>query len=348
MPEQLRTGVVGLAFGAMLANDLAQIPEVKVVAVADHTGRHLRVSRDDFCSHFGSSVWYDDGLELIETEDLDAVVVATPPSTHRQLVTAAAKRKMHVLLEKPMAVSAEDCVAMREACRAANVILKMEFPMRELPAVAQCKDLIANRLGPPLLISADYVIGPLNEGHWAFDAATGGSPINENTCHLIDTLRFLAGDIVAVNALVANVRGRGKPTPDCASFSMRFASGAIGSAVGGAAAAVHGSRIGQRINIYCETGQATLTGRFHTFHRLEWNDARLRHYERDYGAPPVAPNELDPFECFPLHIRAVESFVRSVQEGTLCGASGEDGQAAVEVCLAVLQSGRTGTTVRLS
>ena len=54
---------------------------------------------------------------LVERTDVDAVIVASPPSAHRQQVSVAARAGKHVLLEKPMAASVADCQAMIEACR---------------------------------------------------------------------------------------------------------------------------------------------------------------------------------------------------------------------------------------
>jgi predicted dehydrogenase len=346
MSDTIRVGVIGLSFGSMLINSLARLPGVDVVAVADHSGRHLKVERDEYLTYFGLN-WYSEGIDLIETEELEAVVICTPPAGHRPLVEAAAARGINILLEKPMAASVEDCEAMRRACDGAGVILQLEFPMRELPAVEHCRRLIDDgTVGPPLLISADYVIGPIPEGHWVWAPDQGGGPIHENTCHLIDTLRYLAGDIAEVVAFNANLLGSGRPAPDCAAFSVRFTSGALASVVGGAVGS-HSSSFGQRINLYCQNGQALLDGRFHTFHRLEWHDSLVRRHLRDYGPPPVTPQELGPYEVFPLHVGAIKTFVRSVRDGIPYGATGADGQAAVAVSLAVLQSGRTALPVRV-
>src|SRR6186713_2197409 len=112
----LRVGVAGLgrAFTLMLPTFRAD-PRVRLVAAADP----LPAARAQFERDFGGRVYAD--VEALAADDgIDVVYVSTPHGLHAAHACAALARGRHVLVEKPMAVSLEDCTAMIDAARAAQ------------------------------------------------------------------------------------------------------------------------------------------------------------------------------------------------------------------------------------
>src|SRR5207244_10986117 len=104
------SGYMGRTYAAGLS--LGRVPGGRLVAVAG--GRRA----DGVAREFGVTAAATIG-EVLERSDVDAVIIATPHTTHLPIARAAAAAGKHVYTEKPMAVSVEDCDAMIAACRAA-------------------------------------------------------------------------------------------------------------------------------------------------------------------------------------------------------------------------------------
>jgi predicted dehydrogenase len=346
--RKLRVGIIGLGIGARHASSYALVPEAELVAMADPAPGRLGTTPEEFCAHYGAR-YYRDGQEMIEKERLDAVSICTNPKLHRPLTELAARKGLAVLMEKPMAGTNEDCDAMIEACRRAGVQLHMEFPMRQLAPMVELKRLIdAGKLGSPFMVSCDYVSGLRTPDHWIWVMGDGSSPINENTCHGIDCVRYLLGDVDRIYAEADNYIGQGpRSVPDAAAFTMHHRSGAISTLVGGACA-TNEMETPLRVSLFATEGQAVVDGFRHTFHRLKWANRAGETFEYDWGAPPSFREMLgNPFAGYALLEPAIANFVRDVLAGVPPRATAEDGRQNVEICLAVLESARAQRPVEI-
>ena len=83
--------------------------------------------------------WYDNTHALINDPDVDAVYIATPPSSHKEYTLAVAKAKKPIYVEKPMALNYEQCQAMIHACEVLNVPLFVAYYRRALPRFLKVK-----------------------------------------------------------------------------------------------------------------------------------------------------------------------------------------------------------------
>ena len=340
--RKLRVGIIGLGIGARHASSYALVPEAELVAMADPAPGRLGTTPEEFCAHYGAR-YYRDGREMIEKERLDAVSICTNPKLHRSLTELAARKGIAVLMEKPMAGTNEDCDAMIEACRRAGVQLHMEFPMRQLAPMVELRRVIdAGTLGTPFMVSCDYVSGLRTPDHWIWVMGDGSSPINENTCHGIDCVRYLLGDVDRIYAEADNYIGQGpRSVPDAAAFTMHHRSGAISTLVGGACA-TNEMETPLRVSLFATEGQAVVDGFRHTFHRLKWANRSGETFEYDWGAPPSFREMVgDPFARYTLLEPAIANFVRDVLAGAPPRATAEDGRQNVEICLAVLDSAKS-------
>src|SRR5580693_2690372 len=117
MTEPLNLGVIGLgrAFTLMLPTFMA---DPRIALVAAHDPRPD--ARERFAREFGANA-YEDAEALCADPDVKAVYVASPHQFHVAHVKLAAKHGKHVLVEKPMALSVDDCREMIAAAREANV-----------------------------------------------------------------------------------------------------------------------------------------------------------------------------------------------------------------------------------
>lgn len=192
----MRIGVVGGAgkVGKLRVETIQECPDTTLAAVLD-------LSEDAARSVAKGAPVFTDLERFFETE-MDAVVVSTPPHTHEDPCIGALKRGMHVLVEKPMASSAETCHRMLEAAKAANRVISTGFNMRYYPAFAYVKDAITSGK-----------IGELNHvrafgGHdglahftheWEYRVPeSGGGVMWDIGIHVTDMVRHMLGEVTSV------------------------------------------------------------------------------------------------------------------------------------------------------
>jgi UDP-N-acetylglucosamine 3-dehydrogenase len=153
MPEggTVRVGVIGVGvFGSLHARVYAEAETAELVAVADvDAGRAAGLAGQYGCAS------YSDYRELLARSDVDAVSVCTTDRLHAEPVIAALQAGKHVMVEKPLATTLEDCDAMIVAARAAGVTLTVGHILRFDPRYRAAHDAIrAGRIGRPLHIAA--------------------------------------------------------------------------------------------------------------------------------------------------------------------------------------------------
>ena len=101
----------------------------------------------------GAKQFYTDYLKMFQHEQLDAVVIATPPNTHTEIAIAAAKRGIHVLLEKPMATGTRECDEIINAVNENHTLLTLSHEKRFNPGFEEIKKIIDDGvLGEPFYL----------------------------------------------------------------------------------------------------------------------------------------------------------------------------------------------------
>ena len=136
-----------VGFGLIGAGQMAHIHAVAITEQKPGRARIVAVAGGTrapaLATEFGAEA--EPSVEsLLERADIDAVVISTPHTAHLPNVLAAAAAGKHILLEKPMALSVEECTAMNEACEAAGVKLSLAKISRWLEAVKVGHDLVAD------------------------------------------------------------------------------------------------------------------------------------------------------------------------------------------------------------
>ena len=146
--------------------------------------------------------------EAIERTPFDAVVIATPTFTHRDLAVTAAAAGKHVFCEKPMAITERECDEMAEAAERAGVVLQIGFMRRFQPEFVEARRRIeAGEIGDPMVIKS-LTRGPGLPPPWAWDLKTSNGMLAEVNSHDFDCVRWLMGsEITRVYAEAANVKG---------------------------------------------------------------------------------------------------------------------------------------------
>jgi predicted dehydrogenase len=150
-----------------------------------------------------STVGWED---VIKRDDLDAIVICTPPHLHAKIGIAAMQAGKHVLCEKPLARTIEEAEAMVNTAQANNVRLKCGLNHRFHPAIQKAKQLLdQGNIGRPIFVRCRYGIGgrPGYENEWRAnpDIAGGGEVMDQGT-HAIDLSRWFLGEFTEVSALL--------------------------------------------------------------------------------------------------------------------------------------------------
>ena len=185
----------------------------------------------DYAARHGVPRWYDDADALIFDRDVDAVYVATPPSSHVALATRVAAAGKPCYVEKPMAMNAAECRAMIAAFEIANVPLFVAYYRRALPAFVRAKALVdSGALGAITGIGHRIAMpSHRNQKGWRFDPAiAGGGLVVDLGSHALNALDWIVGPFRDVVGHAGNVAGGA--VEDVASYSWRHDGGAIGSA----------------------------------------------------------------------------------------------------------------------
>lgn len=167
---------------------------------------------------------------MLADRDVDAVFIATPNDQHRPQTEKAAAAGKHVLVEKPMALSEDDCRAMIAACDRAGVALGIGFQQRHAPVHRALRELIAaGDLGDIVLVRGEWhtAYGPWT--NWRADPAKSGSDIlGAVGVHVFDLLGFLVGADVAETAAIVD-RAADTGLDQTIAAALRYANGAMGT-----------------------------------------------------------------------------------------------------------------------
>ena len=221
----LRVAVVGTGFIAgRHLRALGARPDVEVVAVADADADRARSA----AGPLGATA-YDDGLALLARERLDAVWLCVPPFAHGPLEHACLDRGLPFFVEKPLAADLDTATALDERLRSEPVTTAVGYHWRSLDVVAQAAELLRGR--SLQLVTGTWLDGTPAAPWWARRDRSGGQVL-EQTTHLLDLARVLAGEVEAVTAVETHTARSAFPdatVPTASTSVLRFRSGAVGT-----------------------------------------------------------------------------------------------------------------------
>jgi predicted dehydrogenase/threonine dehydrogenase-like Zn-dependent dehydrogenase len=168
--------------------------------------------------------------QVLDNPDINTVVVVTRHNTHASYVMQALERGKHVFVEKPLALTDADLVAIDVAYKqASNVKLMVGFNRRFAPMVVKMKSLLSNITEPKSLIMTMNA-GSIPADNWVQDTAVGGGRILGEACHYVDLMRHLVGhEIVSVQARRMGEHPGVAVSEDKASITLGFADGSFGT-----------------------------------------------------------------------------------------------------------------------
>ncbi|MSS71356.1 MAG: Gfo/Idh/MocA family oxidoreductase [Candidatus Latescibacteria bacterium] len=331
--NKLGLGVIGCGnMGASLATSAATLENARVVCVSDvdeAKGKELAGKL---------SVEYDpDYRHMLRREDVEAVLIASPPFMHPEMAVAAAEAGVHVFSEKPMSPTLEGCDAMVAAAKQHGVKLGIGLVCRYHATHSKVREIaLSGEIGKPVCMMVHRIGGGWGGvwvAHWRTKRAQSGGTLMEVNAHEIDFLRFVLGDVRRVYAAGGNYREKGIDYPDVTLVSMTFASGAVGS--------LHSSHV-SAVGGY--GGRLDGTEGSVVFPSTWGKDAALtiKRFDGEARTLPIADIKV------PSPVaEEIRRFVEAVQKGEAPPVGGAEGRAATEVALAAYRSIETGQAVEL-
>nr|MDO8115324.1 Gfo/Idh/MocA family oxidoreductase [Candidatus Sigynarchaeota archaeon] len=247
---KVKVGIIGCGTIARLGHALwyKENPNAELVAAADPNEKHL----DKFSRSFKIGKSYKDPMDLIESGEIDAVSICSPHWAHCEQVLASVKRGIHVLVEKPMAVSMDECDVIGDAVNSVKTVFQVASQKRFELTHQKIKEALENgEIGVPFQasiywyhyipdLSTGLIRGTLNLfkklgidleenlGAWRLtDARAGGGDLMDHLPHYYDLFRFWLGEPEHVSAEISRVYP-GRVHEDHGIITIKYKSGAIG------------------------------------------------------------------------------------------------------------------------
>lgn len=298
----------------------------KVTAIV--TGDHDKAARLADFHGVGQIVGYDGYDALLRSADIDAVYIALPNHLHADFAVRAARAGKHVLVEKPLATSEQDALAMIAAAREAGVFLMTAYRLHNEPGtVAVLEQIRNNAIGRPLFFQSAFSF-QAPPGNHRLKAASWGGPLQDVGVYCVNAARHVfAEEPIEAMAMVHRPNGDPRFGEVEASIAalLRFPSGGLAQFVAsfGAAAVDNYRVIGTAGDLELDPGF-----RFETATKL-----RLR---RGGEVRETQFPQIDHFGA------QVEYFSDCIEAGTPPEADGEEGLADLRALVAIETAALTG------
>ena len=195
--QAARLGIVGLGRAGSIHFDAAQGLEAAHVAAVCDASPAARARAEQV-----GVAAYATLDALLDEARLDGVVVCTPPADHAATTVRCLERGLHVLCEKPLALTTWDVLRMLQAANRAQRRVMVASKFRHVPEVMRAKALLAEgALGTPVSFEVSFCSPVDMTGRWNADPShSGGGVIIDNGCHALDIIAFLFGTIDRIQA----------------------------------------------------------------------------------------------------------------------------------------------------
>ena len=309
-------------------------------AIAGQENSHLvafhsrtKARAEAFAGRFGADAAYDDLEDLLSDRRIDVVYVATEVDRHADLTIAAVEAGKHVLVEKPMALDAQQCRSMIDAAERNGVRLSVAYYVRFFEKPEVMKELIdQGALGQIVRANVRvmylYDPAPDNPKYWRVTARGGGNVLADVGSHRLDLLTYFFGRPTRVCGLVDRL-SMSYEAADTETGLVQYENGAhvtilananVGPASGGLAVEIYG------------TEGALVTD--------PWSDEPVQVVGSDMQ--PIAVSS--PANA---HGPMIDDFARAIVQGRAPRFSGVDGMWATVIIAGVYESARTGKIVSL-
>lgn len=322
----IRIACIGCGFiGRRHLENVAVMPGVEAHAFVDARAE----AAEAFLRDFGGAYFTTDPVRVFEDSNVDAVIIATYHDSHVPLALCAAAAGKHILLEKPVALSMEECRRLSVAVKQGGIRCSVNFKFRYAPSVLRTREAIPE----PVLTVGQLAMERMPDKIWVRDPARGGGLILATACHVLDMVCYLnRSDPVRVYAEgLPPVTGDWQDV-DAASATLRFANGTIASLV--LADAGNNPYTGKWLHQVFDGRRSAVL--YDHFRQVRFSGVEPPHF--------AATDEIRADGTYGL----LEDFIRSIRTGTEPPVSVSDGSRATLLALKILESLRCGAAVEVN
>ena len=282
---------------------------------------------------------------ILDDPTVDAVAIYTPANTHRDVGLACARAGKHVLMEKPLDITTARAVELVDGCREAGVTMGVVLQHRFRPAGVRLASILAEgELGRILGCSTAIRLwrpqSYYDEAGRGSFARDGGGVLISQGIHTLDLMLSLAGLVESVSGYISTTPVHRMETEDMVCAAVQFENGAFGT-IDATTAAYPGFL--EEIVLTCEKGTAKLAG---TELLVQFQDGRKVMLEADKSAGGTGADPM----AFPhdYHRSVMADFVAALREGRQPTVTGEEALKVHRLIDALIETGRTGTPVRVA
>jgi predicted dehydrogenase len=293
---------------------------------------------------------FTDLQAFFEHRPMDIVLIGSPSGLHAEQGIQAARQGLHVLLEKPVAITTEQTDALLDECEKAGVKLGVFFQDRTAPDIVRLKELIdGGNLGRPILVSArvKWYRPPeyYKESRWrGIQSLDGGGALMNQGVHTVDLLLWLMGDVHKVWAKAITAL-HDIEVEDTAIAALEFTSGAIGTLEATTSAYPGYAR---RLELTGSEGTVIIENdRLIAVNLRGASSATIGEQAAGLDEPDersVSPTISD----VSGHRRVLEDFLQSLATGRRPLCDGREGRRSVALVQAIYQSSQSGEAVELA
>ncbi|HMI77859.1 MAG TPA: Gfo/Idh/MocA family oxidoreductase [Ferruginibacter sp.] len=231
--EKINWGIIGCGDVTEIKSGPAfnKVPNSALVAVMRRNGEKAK----DYAQRHNVPRWYNDASQLINDPEVNAVYIATPPSSHEEYAIAALNAGKPVYVEKPMAFNYAAAKRMAIAAAAKNVKLVVAHYRREWPLFKKIKELLNDKaIGDIRLARLEFYRPALTKEElaveknaWRVDpAVSGGGLFHDLAPHQLDIMYWLFGDAEKIDGISSNKAGN-YTADDMVSGSISFKNGIV-------------------------------------------------------------------------------------------------------------------------
>lgn len=223
-PPIATIGVIGagqFALGTLLPI-LRRLPATNLVGVAAASGSSASYAARKFGFRYATT----DAYEILEDEDIEAIVIATRHDTHAEFTAQALRRGKYTFVEKPLALNRKQLELVAGSLKAAESKLLVGFNRRFSPLSVQAKAWMAKDAWP-VHVSCHVNAPPLSTESWVYDPSQGGGRILGEVCHFVDLVAYFADSLMR-EVSAKSLAQDGDVDEDNANFRLSFPDGSIG------------------------------------------------------------------------------------------------------------------------
>jgi myo-inositol 2-dehydrogenase/D-chiro-inositol 1-dehydrogenase len=324
----VRIGILGCGIIARTAHlrSLTRVGGASVVALADPNPANL----DDARRLTPDARAVSDYTDVLAMSDVDAVIIALPPSLHADAAIAAIHAGKHVYVEKPLATTVADAERVAAEWQRSTVRAMMGFNYRFNPLVQQAREQIAaGAVGDLVSVRTVFSTPRRSVPDWKQQRESGGGVLLDLAVHHIDLIRFLlATEVARVSADVCSVQSE----HDTALLQLGLTNGCSAQAMFSLCTVDD-----DRFEVYGSSGRLTID-RYRSL-RVEVTGAAAGNglgaaavrFAGELIGVPYALRKLSAPLHDPSFPAAMEAFVRSIEKGTAVSPTLEDGLRAAAV-----------------